>query len=868
MFEILKKWFKAAHAEEETAGKRRVYVIAHTHGTVSGWLVPFQTERNYVVNNHADHLRHLSQSDLYAFAVSEVPNLIALRQLRPDSFELLRRQIELGRAELVNGFFLEPTINLTTGETLIRMGIEGLRWQREVLGGEPSFAWMIDVVGVHSQMPAIVHHLGIETLVYSRNCPGSTLHWWKSPSGARVLAVALGRDCYINWRLLFSATDPFGELHVKHVCKSLENHLSHSPDGMPVLWLVAGGDYGTAPFRADQFENLAAQWKRLYPDIELVFDKTPTSFIKEVKSALVVHEIPEVQGDNLFSYNAFWVNNPRMKQEFRMAEMRLLAAEAAAALSDAIGARPYPMLALQDAWHLLFLNSDRGLLWGIGSGEAFYSESSWNADDRFSTIDTLLDGIGTEESSEAKILSVFSMHAAPPHGFSRLQIPQGKKIAGATHDAWGMEEGITTSLPQGIGFFNIELKDGQTGKGDLIDLPTEIITRHYQVRICPKSGDILMLSLLGRHPIAVLSDSANRIRFEMQPGVELKEDFLAPREEREEIKLLEPSPGRIICHKDDISIVVESVNAISGGGSIRRRLRFFKDHPVIDADVELNDVPENLLVSLDFPLATAITREARAVPYGFAERDPRTPNLPPDIFLMADHVMHGTNARAVPAIGWSWHGNASGLGLAVLDCGIPGRESHGRTASLLLMNTSAAFRKKPNRWLSGEGRHHFRYSLFPTGNGWRDAHIPHHAAMLNNPLHISSQAGATGPLIRTSKNLSVQSIRRQVDILELRCVECFGFAGRGVVSIAVEHLSASRGTAHKIVAQMSGDAGEPGFVDYSLDLAPQEIVTMRFKLAHEVAHPPLLMQWEHLVPETKRADLSAYDPDLKGHPPE
>ena len=49
-------------AEEEPPAPRRarhVGVVPVTHGTVSGWLVDFNLERNYVVNNHVSHIERL-----------------------------------------------------------------------------------------------------------------------------------------------------------------------------------------------------------------------------------------------------------------------------------------------------------------------------------------------------------------------------------------------------------------------------------------------------------------------------------------------------------------------------------------------------------------------------------------------------------------------------------------------------------------------------------------------------------------------------------------------------------------------------------------------------------------------------------------
>ena len=102
-----------------------VYLGPNTHGTVSGWQVDFDSERSHVVNNYASHLDRVASDPNYAMAFSEVPNLMVLMQFAPERMQQLREQMKEGRLELVNGFFLEPTINLSGGEALVQMEVEG-----------------------------------------------------------------------------------------------------------------------------------------------------------------------------------------------------------------------------------------------------------------------------------------------------------------------------------------------------------------------------------------------------------------------------------------------------------------------------------------------------------------------------------------------------------------------------------------------------------------------------------------------------------------------------------------------------------------------------------------------------------------------
>ncbi len=117
-----------------------VYLIPNTHGTIAGWLVNFDTERSYILNNHLDHLDRLLTDHSYALAISEVPNVMSLMKFEPELMDTVRRLVREGRVEFVNEFFLEPTVNLSGGEALAQMATLGQRWYQDTLGVRPRFA--------------------------------------------------------------------------------------------------------------------------------------------------------------------------------------------------------------------------------------------------------------------------------------------------------------------------------------------------------------------------------------------------------------------------------------------------------------------------------------------------------------------------------------------------------------------------------------------------------------------------------------------------------------------------------------------------------------------------------------------------------
>jgi alpha-mannosidase len=123
-----------SRASASTTGPREVYIIPNFHPASCGWLTTFSRERVYCANSYLSHLDRVRDDPNYAFVMSEVNNIIAIQNFQPERIPELKQRIAEKRVELLNGYFLESAINLSGGEALVRLGVEGLRWYQSVFG--------------------------------------------------------------------------------------------------------------------------------------------------------------------------------------------------------------------------------------------------------------------------------------------------------------------------------------------------------------------------------------------------------------------------------------------------------------------------------------------------------------------------------------------------------------------------------------------------------------------------------------------------------------------------------------------------------------------------------------------------------------
>ncbi len=249
----------------------KVFVVPNFHPASCGWLANWSVERNYCANSYLDHLDRVRDDPNYNFVMSECNNMIAIRNFRPDRFAELQQRVREGRVELVNAFFLESTINLSGGEALAKMGIEGLRWQQQVMGVRPRYCWAIDVCGTHVQMPQLCEQLGLEALVYTRcNRSGKTVFWSVSPDGSRILTLVPGHYSD-DIGGTYGATEPLNESQLKKAAKSIATKCASTPAGAPVLVLGGKGDYALAPARRENPTEFLQTWNKFSPDCEIRF---------------------------------------------------------------------------------------------------------------------------------------------------------------------------------------------------------------------------------------------------------------------------------------------------------------------------------------------------------------------------------------------------------------------------------------------------------------------------------------------------------------------------------------------------------------------------------------------------------------------
>jgi alpha-mannosidase len=839
------------HAPAPVALPAQVFIVPNYHPASCGWLGNWSLARIYCANSYLKHLDRVRDDANYDFAMSECNNMIAIENFQPDRFIELKQRIAQGRVELVNAFFLEPTINLSGGEALAKMGIEGLRWQQQVMGVRPRYCWMIDECGTHAQMPQICDLLGLDALIYTRcNRSGKSAFWSESPDSSRILTMVPGEyseNIGGNW----TAREALTEAQLHQVANAISSKLSETPTGAPVLSLGGYRDYSLPPAGPRNPTEFLQQWRQFRPDCDIRYTGLSPyvdALLLGVNSGKI--KLPTVHSGTSYSFNSFWIENPLVKTRFRSDEHALESAETLATIASLKAGFEYPMQSLYHAWLQMFLNMDRNTLWGSAVDLVFEDPTSWDAKDRFEWVEKhsaeTLEAAARQLTGNGSSISLFNSANWKRTDPLRLQLPANTTLAEGTCESAG--DGTTfcqVDVPA-TGLAGVALKPQAATAPQVIPLPETIDTKFYSAKIDPATGALVSLKSKpsGRE---MLGGPANVLVAEKHTGSGKPGDDTNARAMRPRLASSGDFKTIVTATEGPLAITVEADGTFFGGGACKRVTRFFKDHPRIEFETDLNDIPDLTVVVAEFPLAKAPAEIRRGIPFGFSRDD------------------EAAISGIVPAVQWSDYSSAGKGGVTLLDRGLSGREIDGSTPVIYLLNAMDQYSGLPSTWLSGKGSHHFEYALMAHETDWTTSRIPQLAWEYNCPVTVATGCQIVKPVsfLKTSDNVIVEALRRDGPDIEMRLVECLGMAGEAEVKLDLPYEQVA-------MTDLTGGHAQKldGGPDHRFPVRPQQIVTLRFRTAAPVAEIKPLLDWSELVPADKLAALHNYiSTDAYGTPP-
>jgi alpha-mannosidase len=325
------------------------------------------------------HLAAARNDPDYKFVLAEVDYLKPHWDACPEDRADLRQLIAEGRVEIVGGNYNEPNTNLTCSESTIRNAVYGIGFQRDVVGGDPRSAWMLDVFGHDPSYPGLMADAGLTSSAWAR---GPFHQWgpkgtvgdnrrmqfpsefeWISPSGRGLLTSYMPNHYGAGWALQSLKTLEQAEAEAYRLFCDLKTVAATRFTMLPV-----GTDH-VIPSR--WCTEIHRDWNKRYLWPRFLVG-LPSEFFAAVREDAVERRIrftPQSRDMNPV-YTGKDVSYIDTKQAQRAAEVAVLEGERLATLAALLGGR-FPAEALDKAWRQLLFNAHHDGITGTESDQVY-----------------------------------------------------------------------------------------------------------------------------------------------------------------------------------------------------------------------------------------------------------------------------------------------------------------------------------------------------------------------------------------------------------------------------------------------------------------------------------------------------------------
>ena len=326
-------------------------VVGNSH-IDAAWLWRWRETQDVIDRTWATATKLMAKYPDMHFAASAAVYYESLAKQRPDVLARIKELDKEGRWNVVGGWWLEPDVNMPSGESLVRQGLYGQRTFIKMFGHPAHVGWIPDTFGYPWSLPQIFLKSGMDFFVTQKLRWNDTDKWparlnqfyWEGPDGSKIFSyIPYGYD---------SDLDP-------HALATQERATVDSSAVPRMMTLYGVGDHGGGPTM--QMLERSHDLKRI-PAFPVIRDDSPTDALTRMRAAFPA-DGPVVRDELYLEYHrGVFTTQAEMKWWNRHMEGLLDAAEAAATVAPS----PYPHDALTRAWETTLFNQFHDLLAGSG----------------------------------------------------------------------------------------------------------------------------------------------------------------------------------------------------------------------------------------------------------------------------------------------------------------------------------------------------------------------------------------------------------------------------------------------------------------------------------------------------------------------
>ncbi|MFY0609437.1 MAG: alpha-mannosidase [Candidatus Atelocyanobacterium thalassa] len=290
-----------------------------------------------------------------------------IEKKQPDLFQEIMTQSRKNKWEVLGGMWIEPEVNLVSGESLVRQVLYGQRYIKEKFGETTKVAWLPDSFGFCLQLPQIFKLSEIDYFVTGKLHWGRSvkfphsIFWWKSLDGTKILTLMSppNTEGVVN-------TKP-GTMTDYSVQWEKETQLKE------IFWIPGIGDHGGGPTR--DMLKVVNRWSRspFFPNITFT---TAKKYLDKVFNIIKNELNIPTWDDELYLdlHRGCYTTHADQKYFNRRTEELLYKAELWVSISSIIDNKSVSentRNSIQSAWKQTLLNQFHDILPGTSTSDVF-----------------------------------------------------------------------------------------------------------------------------------------------------------------------------------------------------------------------------------------------------------------------------------------------------------------------------------------------------------------------------------------------------------------------------------------------------------------------------------------------------------------
>lgn len=336
--------------------------IGHAHIDLA-WLWPLRETKRKGARTFATALDLLARYPDYHFGASQPQLFQWIKEDHPQLFERVKAQVNAGRFEIQGDMWVEPDMNVPSGESLVRQFIYGRQFWQQEFGKTTHMLWLPDVFGYNANLPQIMKKSGVDyfmTQKLSWNEHNKFPHHtfiWHGIDGTGVLTHMLPEENY---------NSPAAPRGIKFIEKNYQE--AGVCDSALMLFGIGDGGGGPGPEHLERLQRIK--------------DLNGISPVKQGKAIDFFHHIaedqqyyPHYKGElYLEKHQGTLTTQAKNKFYNRKMENALRELEFAASRMYFYTQTPYPTDQLREIWQEVLLYQFHDILPG-SSIKRVYDES-------------------------------------------------------------------------------------------------------------------------------------------------------------------------------------------------------------------------------------------------------------------------------------------------------------------------------------------------------------------------------------------------------------------------------------------------------------------------------------------------------------